>query len=90
MGVVPLEFKPGDTVKSLGLTGHEAFDIVGLAECLESGFQGGRDVIVRAKQPDEKEITFTATVRIDTPNEVVYYRHGGILHYVLRRLAEVT
>ncbi len=90
MGVVPLEFKSGESVKSLGLDGHELLDIVGLAERLESGFKGERDVTVRAKWLDGKETSFTATVRIDTPQEVRYYRHGGILHYVLRKLAGVS
>jgi len=90
MGIVPLEFTSGESVKSLGLTGHEMFDIVGLADRIDSDFQGGRDVSVRAKQSDGKAITFTATVRIDTPQEILYYRHGGILHYVLRKLAGVA
>jgi aconitate hydratase len=90
MGIVPLEFKPGESVKSLGLSGYELLDIIGLAERLESSFKGGRDVTVRGKRPDGGEFSFTATVRIDTPQEILYYRHGGILHYVLRRLAGVT
>jgi aconitate hydratase len=80
MGILPLEFLPGDSVESLGLSGHETFDVVGLeAGAGPEGFP--REVTVRA---DGKE--FQARVRIDTPNEEEYYRHGGILQYVLRQL----
>jgi len=75
MGILPLQFKAGDNPKSLGLTGHELFNITGVCD-------GAREVTVTA---DDK--TFTAIVRIDTPKEWEYYRHGGILHYVLRQLA---
>jgi aconitate hydratase len=78
MGVLPLQFRDGDSVASLGLTGHETFEIAGLA----GGGEIPREVTVRA---DEK--SFVATVRIDTPGEANYYRHGGILPYVLRSLA---
>jgi len=78
MGVLPLQFRDGDSVASLGLTGHETFEIAGLAD----GGEIPREVMVRA---DEK--SFVATVRIDTPGEADYYRHGGILPYVLRSLA---
>ncbi|HEV3320584.1 MAG TPA: aconitate hydratase [Solirubrobacteraceae bacterium] len=74
MGVLPLQFKPGDSVASLGLTGYETFSIEGIAEL-------PHELKVRA---DEHE--FTATLRIDTPREAEYYRHGGILQYVLRGL----
>ncbi len=79
MGVLPLQFKPGDSVESLGLTGHEVFDVAGI-EALNAG-STPREVTVRA---DDKE--FTAIVRIDTPGEAEYYRHGGIMQYVLRQL----
>jgi aconitate hydratase len=79
MGILPLEFLDGDSVESLGLTGHETFDVVGLEEAGAGEFP--REVTVRA---DDKE--FRARVRIDTPNEVEYFRHGGILQYVLRQL----
>jgi aconitate hydratase len=79
MGVLPLQFKPGDSLESLGLTGHEVFDVVGV-EAMNSGATP-REVTVRA---DDKE--FTAIVRIDTPGEAEYYRHGGIMQYVLRSL----
>ncbi len=79
MGVLPLQFKDGESVESLGLTGEETFDIVGV-EALNSG-DVPREVTVKA---GDKE--FTATVRIDTPGEADYYRHGGIMQYVLRSL----
>ena len=78
MGVLPLQFKDGDSVQSLGLTGHETFTIAGLAGVEEIP----REVTVKA---DDRE--FTATVRIDTPKEQRYFHHGGILQYVLRELA---
>jgi len=81
MGILPLQFMAGETAVSLGLTGYETFDIEGL--------NGGKakTVTVRATAADGDEKTFQAQVRIDTPNEVDYSRNGGILHYVLRRLA---
>ena len=83
MGVLPLEFKQGETRESLGLTGHEVFEIEGVAAMAPRG-----DVTLRAKSPDGKEKKFTATVRVDTPEELSYYQHGGILQYVLRNLLE--
>jgi aconitate hydratase len=77
MGVLPLQFGKGDSVSSLGLTGQETFTIEGLAR----GEQVPRELTVRA---DEKE--FPVTVRIDTPKEQRYFRHGGILQFVLREL----
>ncbi|HEU5420318.1 MAG TPA: aconitate hydratase AcnA [Streptosporangiaceae bacterium] len=79
MGVLPLQFKPGDSASSLGLTGHEVFDVVGI-EAMNSG-EVPREVTVVA---DGRE--FPAIVRIDTPGEAEYYRHGGIMQYVLRSL----
>jgi aconitate hydratase len=87
MGIVPLEFTPGETASSLGLTGEEVFETVGLPELLESGFAGGRTLTVRATAADGKVKEVRTTVRIDTPQEIAYYQHGGILHYVLRQLA---
>ena len=81
MGVVPLQFKPGDTAESLGLKGDETFDIVGL------GLERAKDVQVTATGKDGKKKTFKAVVRIDTPKEQDYFIHGGILQYVLRQLA---
>jgi aconitate hydratase len=81
MGVLPLNFMPGDSIESLGLTGKETFDIEGL------GDGSLKTVEVTATAEDGAVKTFKARVRIDTPKEVEYYRHGGILHYVLRQLA---
>jgi aconitate hydratase A / 2-methylisocitrate dehydratase len=83
MGVLPLEFKQGETRESLGLTGNEVFEIEGVASMAPRG-----DVTVGAKAPDAKKKRFTATVRVDTPEELSYYQHGGILQYVLRNLLE--
>jgi aconitate hydratase len=85
MGVAPLQFRPGESVKTLGLTGREVFEITGLA----SG--DAKEVTVTATPADGgKAITFAARVRIDTPKEREYYRHGGILQYVLRQLVGVS
>ena len=86
MGIIPLQFLPGDSVEKLGLTGREVIEVVGLADAINSGFKGGRDLTVRAKGDNGKTIEFKAKARIDTPQEVEYYRHGGILQYVLRNL----
>ena len=90
MGILPLEFPKGESAQSLGLTGREVFDIevAKLYGDSQKGepFKPGRTVKVRAKRKDGKTIEFDARVRIDTPNEAEYYRHGGILKYVLRRL----
>jgi aconitate hydratase len=86
MGVLPLQFKSGENAGSLGLTGEEVYSVEGLAKAIESGFADGRSLTVRAKgKAGEK--TFQAVARIDTPQEVLYYKHGGILQYVLRQLA---
>ncbi len=84
MGILPLEFMPGDSVETLGLTGHELFEVAGLAEGVRTAFKGGRLLTVRAR--GEKTIEFKAKVRIDTPQEIEYYRHGGVLPFVLRKL----
>jgi aconitate hydratase len=86
MGILPLQFAPGENAASLGLTGEEVYDVVGLPELLDSGMKGGREVIVKAKAADGKTKEIRATVRIDTPQEILYYKHGGILPYVLRQL----
>jgi aconitate hydratase len=86
MGVLPLQFGAGDSAGSLGLTGAEVYDIDGLPALLASNFAAGREVTVRACRPDGVVREFPATVRIDTPQEVLYYKHGGILQYVLRQL----
>ena len=79
MGVLPLQYKPGESASTLGLTGHEVFSVEGIEE-LNSG-----------TIPNEVAVTadgkrFSAIVRIDTPGEADYYRHGGIMQYVLRSL----
>ncbi|MBX3728237.1 MAG: aconitate hydratase AcnA [Candidatus Sumerlaeia bacterium] len=84
MGVLPLEFVDGANAASLGLTGREVFDIAGL----EAGISPRMTVSVTATDEAGRSRTFTALVRIDTPNEVDYYCHGGILQYVLRQLAK--
>ena len=81
MGVLPLQFKDGEDAESLGLTGKESFDISGQTDA------GAKTVTVTATAEDGSQTTFEARVRLDTPKEIEYYRHGGILHYVLRQLA---
>ncbi len=81
MGVLPLNFMEGENADTLGLDGTEVFSITGL------GDGTAETVTVTAESEDGKETVFTARVRLDTPKEVEYYRHGGILHYVLRQLA---
>ncbi len=82
MGVLPLEFLSGETPKTLGLTGLEIFEIEGLA----NNFEPRKKMKVRARDASGKEKHFTAIARIDTPFEVAYYQHGGILQYVLRQM----
>ncbi len=82
MGVLPLQFLPGESRSSLGLSGTEAFDIAGVA----AGLTPGQKVDVVVHRADGSDVTFAATVRIDSPIEVEYYRHGGVLQYVLRQL----
>jgi len=86
MGVLPLEFPKGQNAASLGLDGTERVDIVGLPAAIASGFSGGRELLVRADRRDGSRVDFRARVRIDTPKEIEYFRHGGILQYVLRQL----
>ncbi len=82
MGVLPLQFKDGDTRQTLGLSATDTFSIRGLADLTP-----GQDVTVEVTREDGTQFSFTALCRIDTANEMEYYRHGGILHYVLRKLA---
>ncbi|MSQ22105.1 MAG: aconitate hydratase AcnA [Dehalococcoidia bacterium] len=82
MGVLPLQFMPGQTRESLGLTGFETYDIAGIAGELLPG----ATVDVRARREDGRPVAFKARVRIDTPIEVEYYRNGGLLQYVLRQM----
>jgi aconitate hydratase len=84
MGVLPLQFKDGENAAGLGLDGHEAYAIRGL--------RGGaaKEVRVSAQRDDGTSVDFTARVRIDTPKELEYYQHGGILQFVLRNLAAMS
>ena len=86
MGILPLQFAPGESTETLGLTGHEVFDLEGLANAIETRFAGGRTLTVHAQPENGRTMHFQATIRIDTPQEVLYYEHGGILPYVLRQL----
>jgi aconitate hydratase len=88
MGILPLQFAAGENAESLGLTGEETFDFAGLTDLLKAKFAGGRVLRVKATSADGKVEEFDATVRIDTPQEIEYYEHGGILLYVLRQLAK--
>jgi len=82
MGVLPLQFREGESRQTLGLTGDDSFTILGVAD-----LKPRQDVEVKVTRPDGSSFTFTALCRIDTANEVEYFRNGGILHYVLRKLA---
>ena len=82
MGVLPLQFKPGDSAPSLGLTGRETFDITGIA----GGIKPGQDIHIHASREDGSSLDFDVICRIDTQVEVDYHRNGGVLHTVLRRL----
>jgi aconitate hydratase len=88
MGIAPLQFGAGDCASTLGLSGEEVYEIVGLEEAVASGFAKGREVTVKALRPDGATLEFAARVRIDTPQEALYYQHGGILQYVLRQLVD--
>jgi len=81
MGILPLQFKAGESAESLGLTGQESYDFTGIND------GSARELHVTATAADGSVKSFTVDVRIDTPKEVEYYQHGGILHYVLRQLA---
>jgi aconitate hydratase len=81
MGILPLQYKDGENAKNLGLSGHEVFSIEELGDAMP------RQLSITAVDPDGNKKLFKAMVRIDTPQELEYYRHGGILHYVLRQLA---
>jgi aconitate hydratase len=82
IGILPLQFRAGETPEMLGPTGLESYTIEGIAE----GVALGKPLTVRAKRDDGSELVLTAITRIETPDEVAYYRHGGILPYVLRQL----
>ena len=85
MGVLPLQFKDGESATTLKLTGKECYDVIGMSDVL----QPRSDVVVRLTPPDGVAREFRASARIDTPEELVAFRHGGILPYVLRQLAGV-
>jgi aconitate hydratase len=91
MGILPLQFEAGESVESVGLSGEETFTLgtkAGeLKAMLDSKFEGGKTLTVVATAADGSKKTFPVTVRIDTPQEILYYQHGGILQYVLRQLA---
>ena len=84
MGVLPLEFKAGQNAASLKLTGTESFDLVGVA----AGLKPRSDVRIVARRDEGGAVEFVATARIDTPEELVAFRHGGILPYVVRQLVK--
>jgi aconitate hydratase len=86
MGVLPLQFPEGESAASLGLTGEELFTITGLEEAMADGGAAPSEVRVRAERAGAEPVEFDARVRIDTPREAEYFRHGGILQYVLRQL----
>jgi aconitate hydratase len=86
MGVLPLQFQPGQNAETLGLTGEEMYTIEGLPEAIAGRFASGRELTVAALRGDDPPVRFRVRVRIDTPQEIRYYEHGGILPYVLRQL----
>jgi aconitate hydratase len=86
MGVLPLQFPDGQSAASLGLTGEESFSITGLAQAMANGGGPPQQVRVSAERAADEPVEFDARVRIDTPREAEYFRHGGILQYVLRAL----
>jgi len=88
MGILPLQFADGQNADSLGLNGEEVFDFPGLCNLLENKFADGRSLSVTATAADGKVTRFSAKVRIDTPQEILYYENGGILQFVLRQLAQ--
>ncbi|HZF57896.1 MAG TPA: aconitate hydratase, partial [Rubrobacter sp.] len=81
MGVLPLQFSEGESAESLGLTGHESYDIAGLAD-----LEPGAELTVKATSDEGEEQEFKVKARVDSPVEVEYLRNGGILHTVLRQL----
>jgi aconitate hydratase len=87
MGILPLQFEPGHSVEHLGLTGEETYNFPGLKAMLDSKFANGKTLTVLATRPDGSVKVVSTKVRIDTPQEIAYFEHGGILQYVLRSLA---
>jgi aconitate hydratase len=88
MGVLPLQFGKRESLESLALNGDEVFDVLGLADAIRDNFSQGKHLRVTARAPDGRVTTFDVLVRIDTPQELRYYVHGGVLHYVLRQLLQ--
>ncbi len=88
MGIVPLQFKAGENVASLGLTGHETYELIGLSQAASNGFANGKELKVKATGENGHSKEFSVTVRIDTPQELLYYQNGGILLYVMRQLSK--
>lgn len=86
MGILPLQFSEGQNAASLGLTGEETYQTIGLPAMLDSGFADGKMLKVQAKGTDGQVKEFSVRVRIDTPQEIRYYQNGGILSFVLRQL----
>jgi aconitate hydratase len=82
MGVLPLQFKPGENRETFNLTGHETYDIEGIAEHLTPH----KELTIRARRSDGSETVFTAVARLDSSIEVEYYRNGGILQTMLRHM----
>ena len=80
MGILPLQFKNGENAQSLGLTGYETFDFEGIANLTP-----GQDLTVKYTTKEGAQKSFVTKVRIDTPNEIEYFKNGGILPYVLRQ-----
>jgi aconitate hydratase len=87
MGILPLQFADGENAESLDLTGEELYNFAGLAGLLAGRFASGKTLVVKATAADGTVKHFTVKVRIDTPQEIEYFEHGGILQYVLRQLA---
>ena len=88
MGILPLEFLAGESTQSLGLSGHEQFTIQGIGEGLAGSFEKNLEVGVTAVDEQGERLRFKARVRLDTPQEVLYFQNGGILQFVLRQLLE--
>jgi len=82
MGVLPLQFRPGQNAETLGLTGHEELEVAGLS----GEIRPRQDLTVEVRRPGGAPSAFTVTARLDTPVEINYYRNGGILHTVLRKM----
>ena len=88
MGVLPLEFTKGESAASLGLTGQETYDLVSFASAAAMAFFNGKKLTMKATAPDGTVKEFIVRVRIDTPQELLYYKNGGILQFVLRQLLQ--